>query len=161
MQHLDVQRFRPPVAVGVSALAARERALLISLCVHVPSPIWRVFPFRISRIANSWKAIQICREGEPADHPVRGKTVDSGQSRRVPVLGAYRDAARDVARLDQISAISRTGAPVAPFTFGRPTTRMASDGDSFSRLATFSRPQRPAGSQMWWVLKSFDAPLSS
>src|SRR5882757_1709141 len=62
---------------------------------------------------------------------------------------------------DQISAISRTGPPVEPFTFGKPTTRIASEGDSFSRLATFSSPQRPDGSQVLWVLKSFDGPLSS
>src|SRR6185312_851134 len=38
MEHLDVQRVRPPVAIGVSALAAGERALaralVVSLFVH-------------------------------------------------------------------------------------------------------------------------------
>src|SRR5436305_428031 len=62
---------------------------------------------------------------------------------------------------DQISAISRTGPPVEPLILGSPTTRIASDGDNFSRLATFSSPQRPDGSQVLWVLKSFDGPLSS
>src|SRR5690349_10863774 len=69
--------------------------------------------------------------------------------------------ARTARIADQISAISRTGPPVEPFTLASPTTRIASDGDSFSMLATFSRPQRPDGSQVLWVLKSFDGPLSS
>src|SRR3954466_4594968 len=43
---------------------------------------------------------------------------------------------------DQIRAISRTGPPVEPLILGRPTTRTDSAGGNFSRLATFSRPQR-------------------
>src|SRR5215210_3933860 len=58
----------------------------------------------------------------------------------------------------QTSAISRAGPPVASFTFATPTTRVAPDAGIRSRLATFSRPQRPDGSQARCVLKSFDGP---
>lgn len=59
---------------------------------------------------------------------------------------------------DQISARRRTGAPVASFTLGRPTTSVAPAAGTLSRLATFSSPQRPAGSQTACVLKSLDGP---
>lgn len=59
------------------------------------------------------------------------------------------------------SAMSRAGPPVAPFTFAIPTTSVAPAAGTWSRLATFSRPQRPDGSHIWCVLKSFDGPLSS
>src|SRR4029079_4304549 len=42
MQHLDIQRIGPPVAVAVAALAgdgASARAFVFSFCVHVLSPV--------------------------------------------------------------------------------------------------------------------------
>src|SRR5262249_50794555 len=43
--------------------------------------------------------------------------------------------------------------PVESFTFEAPTTTVAPASGTLSRLATFSRPQRPDGSHSWWVLK--------
>jgi hypothetical protein len=50
-------------------------------------------------------------------------------------------------RCRQTSAMRRTGPPVASFTFANPTTSVAPEGGTLSRLATFSKPQRPDGSQ--------------
>lgn len=58
----------------------------------------------------------------------------------------------------QTSAMSRAGPPVASFTFASPTTSVAPEAGTRSRLATFSRPQRPDGSHSRCVLKSFDGP---
>ena len=48
--------------------------------------------------------------------------------------------------LRQASANTLVGPPVAPLIFGAPTTRVAPRAGTRPRLATFSRPQRPAGS---------------
>src|SRR5262249_36000487 len=42
-------------------------------------------------------------------------------------------------------AMRRAGAPVASLTFAKPTTSVAPAAGTLSRLATFSRPQRPDG----------------
>ena len=49
----------------------------------------------------------------------------------------------------QTSAMRRAGPPVASFTFANPTTSMAPEGGTLSRLATFSNPQRPDGNHAW------------
>src|SRR5262249_35293693 len=49
----------------------------------------------------------------------------------------------------QTSAMRRAGPPVASFTFANPTTSMAPEGGTLSRLATFSNPQRPEGNHAW------------
>ena len=69
-----------------------------------------------------------------------------------PVIGPAEGRTRGLGTRNdnmncQTSARSRTGPPVAPFTLGRPTTRVAPDAGTLSRPATFSSPQRPDGNQ--------------
>ncbi len=47
----------------------------------------------------------------------------------------------------QTSAKMRQAPPVAPLILAEPTTMVAPDGGTSERLARFSSPQRPAGSQ--------------
>ena len=47
----------------------------------------------------------------------------------------------------QISANNRAGPPVASLILAKPTTKVAPTAGTLSRLATFSSPQRPLGSQ--------------
>src|SRR5262249_261969 len=47
----------------------------------------------------------------------------------------------------QTRAMRRAGPPVASFTFANPPASVAPEGGTLSRLATFSKPQRPEGSQ--------------
>ena len=60
-----------------------------------------------------------------------------------PGLINFQRACRDQIERDQPGR-----AAGASFTFAIPTTRIAPEGGTFSRLATFSRPQRPDGSQL-------------
>src|SRR5262245_26146757 len=81
------------------------------------------------------------------EHPARTRVVAkfplSGRALPLVILLPPSGQSGERRCPDQIRAISRAGPPVASLTLATPTTSVAPAAGTLSRLATFSRPQRP------------------
>ena len=76
------------------------------------------------------------------ERPLAEEGLKLSSSMIFPKTGVhFRDHAYTSARM-------RAGPPVASFTLGSPATSVAPVAGTLSRLAMFSMPQRPAGSQV-------------
>jgi hypothetical protein len=85
MEHLDVQRVRPPVAVRVSAAAVRERALaraFVSLCVHIVSNRRVLSDYRFAPEGGTLVAEHDKRKSDLPIDMIRGTYRCTAQPRR-------------------------------------------------------------------------------